>query len=71
MGTYSSRVCAPEVCLQKCYVCKHMLRDNYLQCKLCATSLHYKCVGVNNANKTVCSYCGKVDSLLPVIYRKI
>ena len=43
-------------------MCKNILGDNYLQCKLCARSLHYKCVGVNSKNKTVCSHW-KVDDL--------
>lgn len=57
----------PKDNIPKCSVCKHFLNENFLQCNVCTTTVHYNCMVVDQKGRTICSYCSRWDTLVPVI----
>lgn len=67
MGSLQSKKVRPEKIIAKCVVCKHLLNDNFLRCNVCTSSVHYDCIVVDNVGRTICNYCSRWDTLVPVI----
>lgn len=66
--TYSRQSVSPMKDIPKCFVCKHVLSNNFLRCNVCNSTLHYECIVLDSdGHKTICSYCNRKDTLVPVL----